>query len=548
VATPGGRRARRVNAPVSAPDISVPETSCRERSLVQSRNRRRHSAQGRTSQGGRTADRSGDRGPLPLALLAGISARLGQRVSDALRGLRRQGVWLAPADDTGVTFADVAGCDAAVAELQEIVEFLQRPERYRALGARLPRAVLLVGPAGAGKTLVARAVAGEARVPFLSLSASDVAEPLASGVAALVHELFDQAQRSAPCVVLIDDLEALGRPRGSPLEAASDAPEPALHALLAELDDLEPGGDVIVLGATRHPDAIERALLRPGRFDRCVAIDAPDADGREALLRVHARGRPLDPGAEPAAIARATPGLCGADLASLVNQAALFAAREGARTITQAHLEAATEARLDPAGDCRRLSAHERRRRAYHEVGRAIVTAFTRGAGPLRPLSILPRAGVPGDLPSPLESARPLLARVELLARLRVLLGARAAEAIAFEDPSTGPTADLARATALARAMVTAYGMGRSVGQVHWARTARADGADAGERACSETTAREIDQEVRQLIDEAFAAARKLLADHRDDLETIAAELLLRETLDARRFRTLLDKNATHPA
>ena len=492
---------------------------------------------------------------LPIGAIAGLWWLLARRLGSAgpsLMSFGRSRAHLVADQETGVSFADVAGCDEAKAELQEVVDFLQRPERYRALGAKIPKGVLLVGPPGTGKTLIARAVAGEARVPFFSLSGSEFVEMFVGVGAARVRDLFEQAQRSAPCLVFIDELDAIGRQRGVALGPANDEREQTLNQLLVEMDGFEANAGVILLAATNRPDVLDRALLRPGRFDRQVLVDAPDAEGREAILRVHARAKPLDPDADLAAIARSTPGFSGADLANVMNEAALLAARGGARSVAQSHLEAAVEKVVaGPERRSRRLSAQDKRRVAYHEVGHALVASFSRFADPVHKISIVPRGraalGFTLQLP---ESQQYLMTRAELLDRIRVLLGGRAAESGAFEDVSTGAADDLERATALARQLVAVHGMGRSVGLVHSARprsTPLLGAAEGGlERDCSDATAREIDQEVRQILDDAFASARKLLSDHRDELETVATELERRETLDASRFRELLGRSAPH--
>jgi cell division protease FtsH len=490
---------------------------------------------------------------VPIGLIAVFWGLLARRMTGAgasLMSFGRSRARLVAESEPGVRFADVAGCDEAKLELQEIVDFLQRPERYRALGAKIPKGVLLVGPPGTGKTLIARAVAGEAGVPFFSLSGSEFVEMFVGVGAARVRDLFEQAQRSAPCLVFIDELDAIGRQRGVALGPANDEREQTLNQLLVELDGFEANAGVILLSATNRPDVLDRALLRPGRFDRHVLIDSPDAEGREAILRVHARAKPLDPDVDLNGIARATPGLSGADLANVMNEAALLAARAGARSIAQSHVEAALEKVVaGPERRSRRLSAQDKRRVAYHEVGHALVASLSRFADPVHKISIIPRGraalGFTLQLP---EEQQLLMTRAELLERIRVLLGGRAAESVAFEDVSTGAADDLERATALARQLVAIHGMGRSVGLVHSARPRSPAGlgvAESGlERDCSEATAREIDQEVRQILDDGFAAARKLLSDHRDALETAAAELERRETLDGTRFRELIGKSA----
>jgi len=452
--------------------------------------------------------------------------------------------------DVGVTFDDVAGCDEAKTELREIVDFLRDPAPFQALGAHIPKGVLVVGPPGTGKTLIASAVAGEAKVPFFSLSGSDFVEMFVGVGAARVRDLFIQAKALAPCIVFIDELDAIGRQRGIQMGQVNDEREHTLNQLLVELDGFEPNLGVILLAATNRPDVLDPALLRPGRFDRQVVLDSPDAVGREAILRVHARGKPLEPDVDLETVARTTSGFSGADLANAINEAALLAARRSATQISQHDLNEAVEKVVaGPERKSRRLGELEKRRVAYHEVGHALIAAHSKYADPVRKISIVPRGqaalGYTLQLPT---GDRYLMSRSELLDRLKGLLGGRAAEEVIFGEVSTGAENDLQQATALARRAVCQWGMGESVGLMHCAqpRPAFLPGEAPGsfQRDCSEDTARAIDEEVRTILDDAYAAARALLNENRDELERVAKALLTRETLDDKEFNALLGGEA----
>ena len=484
---------------------------------------------------------------LPIALLAGAWVLLSRRFAtgSGVMSFGKSRARLVADKDTGVRFEDVAGCDEAKAELVEVVDFLRDPERYRALGARIPKGVLLVGPPGTGKTLIARAVAGEAHVPFFSLSGSDFVEMFVGVGAARVRDLFEQAQKQAPCIVFIDELDAIGRQRGVQMGMVNDEREQTLNQLLVEMDGFEANAGVILLAATNRPDVLDRALLRPGRFDRQVVVDAPDLEGREAILRVHVRGKPIAADADLGRIAQATPGFSGADLANVVNEAALLAARLGEHEIAQKHLEEAVEKVVaGPERRSRRLREEEKRRVAFHEVGHAMVAEFCEHADPVHKISIVPRGraalGYTLQLPT---GDQFVLSRSALLDRVRGLLGGRAAEELAFGEVSTGAQNDLERATAMVRQMLTMYGMGEAVGLMHAARPREGAfaGAEGGlQRDCAEETAREIDEEVRRMLDEAYADALGILREHREALDAAASELLRRETLDADTFRRLI--------
>ena len=456
--------------------------------------------------------------------------------------------------DTKVTFSDVAGCEEATQELEEVVTFLKHPERYRLLGAQIPKGVLLVGPPGTGKTLLARAAAGEAHVPFFSISGSEFVEMFVGVGAARVRDLFQQAKAHAPCIVFIDELDAVGRQRGVRTAMANDEREQTLNQLLVGMDGFEANVGVVVLAATNRPEVLDRALLRPGRFDRQIVVDAPDLDGREAILKLHARGKPLAKDSNLRKIAQETPGFSGADLANLINEAALLAARRSAREIAQPDLQEAVEKVVaGPERKSRRLSDEDKRRVAYHEVGHALVAAYSEHADVLQKISIVPRGraalGYTLQLP---QDDQYLQSRSELIDKITGLLGGRAAEEVVFNEISTGAENDLEHATIIARQMVAVFGMSEQLGLVHWERQPNQFlpwlGDGALPRDCSEATAREIDEEMKKILDEAHEKARGILTEHRDQLDLVAKELLRRETMDAATFQKLIEsKKGTTP-
>src|SRR5687767_11004735 len=449
--------------------------------------------------------------------------------------------------NTGVTFSDVAGCDEAKFELQEVVDFLKNPDRYKSLGAKIPKGVLLVGPPGTGKTLLARAVAGEAGVKFFSLSGSDFVEMFVGVGAARVRDLFQQAKASAPCIVFIDELDAIGRQRGVHMGPVNDEREQTLNQLLVEMDGFEANKGVILLAATNRPEILDRAILRPGRFDRQVIVDAPDIDGREAILRVHSKGKPLAAKVNMRRIAQATPGFSGADLANTMNEAALLAARRKSEQIEQRDLEEAIEKVVaGPERKSRRLGEDEKRRVAYHEVGHALVAAESELSDPVHKISIVPRGRAALGYTMQLPNNQQFLAtRAELLARIRGLLGGRAAEEVVFGEISTGAENDLERATGIARQMVCVYGMTDRIGLSHVAhrQNGMLTGPDAQlQRDSSEATAREIDEEVKKILDRSYAEAKQILSTKRNHLESVSAELLKSETLNGDEFYQLIGK------
>ena len=486
---------------------------------------------------------------LPIILLVGLWLFVSRRIGaagQAMLSFGKSRARLVADKDTGVTFADVAGCDEAKYELQEVVDFLKNPKRYEALGAKIPKGVLLVGPPGTGKTLLARAVAGEAKVAFYSLSGSDFVEMFVGVGASRVRDLFAQAKATTPCIIFIDELDAIGRQRGVHVGNVSDEREQTLNQLLVEMDGFAANVGIIILAATNRPDVLDRALLRPGRFDRQVVVDAPDIDGREAILKVHSRDKPLAADVNLKHVAQGTPGFSGADLANALNEAALLAARRNASEIHQQDLEEAIEKVVaGPERKSRRLDADERRRVAFHEVGHALVAAHSAHADPVHKISIVPRGraalGYTLQLP---EGQQFLMTRSELVDRIRGMLGGRAAEEIVFDEVSTGAENDLERATSLARQMVCSFGMSDRLGLVHCGHRTNPfmSPLDDGtlERDFSERTAEQVDNEVKQILDDAYAKAKQILTNHRDQLERVSEELMRRESLDAQAFKELL--------
>ncbi len=437
---------------------------------------------------------------------------------------------------TRVTFKDVAGLDEAVEEVREVVEFLKQPEKFRSLGGRIPKGVLLVGPPGTGKTLLARAVAGEAGVPFFSLSGSEFVEMFVGVGAARVRDLFDQAQQRAPAIVFIDELDALGKARGMSPFSSNDEREQTLNQLLVEMDGFDANNGVIIMAATNRPEILDIALLRPGRFDRQIVVDRPDINGREAILKVHAQKVRLAPDVDLRVIAARTPGFVGADLANAINEAALLAARANKPHIERTDLEEAIDrviAGLEKKS--RVLNKKEKEIVAYHEAGHAIVAAVLPGVDRVHRVSIIPRgiAALGYTLQLPTED-RYLMTRTELLNRLKVLLGGRVAEQIIFEEVSTGAQNDLERGTAIARSMVTAYGMSSKLGPLYYAHEKRGLFLEAefGGEQHSEKIASEIDEEVRNIVEDAYDEVLRLLKRNRPKLEALAQLLLEKEVVE----------------
>jgi len=439
------------------------------------------------------------------------------------------------ASEQPVTFEDVAGIDEAKEELTEIVDFLKNPDKYLLLGARIPRGVLLSGPPGTGKTLLARAVAGEAGVPFFQMSASEFVEMIVGVGASRVRDLFAQAKTAAPSIIFIDELDAIGRSRsggGPNLSGGHDEREQTLNQILTEMDGFDPRTSVIVLGATNRPEVLDLALLRPGRFDRRVAVSPPDRAGREAILRVHSRSVPLAAHIDLSAIASATPGMVGADLANLVNEAALLAARRGHDKVTREDFSDAMERIVLGAERKVMLTDDDRRRTACHESGHAIVGMVTPGADPVRKVSIIPRGQALGVTFSAPDADRFNLDERHLLAQIKVALGGRVAEEIMLGDLTTGAESDIQQLTRIARYMVGRWGMSPAVGPV---AVIPADGMGPLLPGASETspeTQRIVDEEVRRIVEQAHAQTTEVLLAHRSNLDALVAALLERETLD----------------
>jgi len=495
---------------------------------------------------------------LPLGIIALIWWLLTRRmrgVGQSILGIGSSKAKLIADTDTGVKFSDVAGCDEAKYELSEVVSFLRNPAHYRALGAQIPKGVLLVGPPGTGKTLLARAVAGEAHVPFFSISGSEFVEMFVGVGAARVRDLFQKAKEKAPCIVFIDELDAVGRQRGVQMGMVNDEREQTLNQLLVGMDGFEANEGVVVLAATNRPEVLDRALLRPGRFDRQVVVDAPDMVGRTAILKLHARGKPLDRDDDLSRIAQETPGFSGADLANVINEAALLAARRDAKSISQDDLQNAVEKVVaGPERKSRRLTPEDKRRVAYHETGHALVTAYCDHGDVLHKISIVPhgRAALGYTMQLP-EQDRYLMSVSEMTDRIKGLLGGRAAEDVIFGEVTTGPENDLEHATNIARQMVCVYGMSKLIGLAHLVQQQpmfmRGSPDGMLHRDCSEATAREVDEEVKRILDDAYAQAKKILQDHHDQLDLVAGELLKNETMDAATFKRLIGRtDAQKPA
>ncbi|MBI1965578.1 MAG: ATP-dependent metallopeptidase FtsH/Yme1/Tma family protein [Betaproteobacteria bacterium] len=450
-----------------------------------------------------------------------------------------------------ITFADVAGCEEAKEEVSELVEFLRDPSKFQKLGGRIPRGVLMVGNPGTGKTLLAKAIAGEAKVPFFTISGSDFVEMFVGVGAARVRDMFEQAKKHAPCIVFIDEIDAVGRQRGAGLGGGNDEREQTLNQLLVEMDGFETNSGVIVIAATNRPDVLDPALLRPGRFDRQVVVPLPDIRGREQILQVHMRKVPISPDVKPDIIARGTPGFSGADLANLVNEAALFAARANKRLVDMDDFERAKDKIV--MGAERRsivMPEHERKNTAYHESGHTVVAKLMTKTDPVHKVTIIPRGralGVTMQLP---QEDRYSMDREMILQNIAVLFGGRIAEEIFMGQMTTGASNDFERATDLARSMVTRWGMSESLGPMVY-------GENEGEvflgrsvtvhKNVSETTMQKVDAEIRRIVDQQYALARRLIEDNRDKIEAMAKALLEWETLDSDQINDIMEGRAPRP-
>lgn len=443
-----------------------------------------------------------------------------------------------------VAFKDVAGADEAKQELQEVVEFLKHPQRYNALGAKIPKGVLLYGPPGTGKTLLARAVAGEAGVPFFSISGSDFVEMFVGVGASRVRDLFDQAKKNAPCIVFIDEIDAVGRQRGAGLGGGHDEREQTLNQLLVEMDGFGVNEGIIMIAATNRPDILDHALLRPGRFDRQIVVDRPDMRGREAILQVHAKGKPMSPDVNMNVIAKQTTGFTGADLANLVNEAALLSARRNTPMIDMKSMnEAAERVVMGPERRSHLVSDAEKRLTAYHETGHTLVGFLHNDINIVHKVTIIPRGRAGGYTMSLPKDDRNYQTKSEMLDELQMLLGGRVAEAIVLKDISSGASSDLQRATQLARQMVCRYGMSDRLGSMTFGHEEEEVflGRDIAREKYSNEVAAVIDEEVRRLMDEAYKGAEKLLQENMDKLVLIAETLLKKETLDGKQLRELME-------
>jgi cell division protease FtsH len=454
--------------------------------------------------------------------------------------------------DLHITFRDVAGIDEAVAELREVVDFLKTPEKYQALGGRIPKGVLLVGPPGTGKTLLAKAVAGEADAPFFSLSGSDFVEMFVGVGAARVRDLFAQAESRAPCIIFIDELDALGKARAGAIVGGHDEREQTLNQLLVEMDGFDSNRGVIIMAATNRPETLDAALLRPGRFDRQVVVDRPDINGREAILKVHVRNVRVAPDVDLRRVAGLTPGSVGADLANLVNEAALMAARAGKELVTMTDFDEAVErGAVGLERKSRIMNADEKQRVAYHEAGHALVACSLPNTHPVHKISIIPRGvGALGYVLSRPDEDRYLVTQSELESKIKVALGGTLAEELVFREISNGATSDLENASHIARSMVKEYGMSR-LGRVAYHERggpgflSGAPGLE--ERQYSEETAREIDVEVRKILDDATREVRAVLLARRPALEAIAQRLMEKEVMDGAELRQLLEALSPGP-
>ena len=443
-----------------------------------------------------------------------------------------------------ITFKDVAGADEAKQELEEVVEFLKHPQKYNDLGAKIPKGVLLYGPPGTGKTLLAKAVAGEAGVPFFSISGSDFVEMFVGVGASRVRDLFDQAKKSAPCIVFIDEIDAVGRQRGAGLGGGHDEREQTLNQLLVEMDGFSANEGIIMIAATNRPDILDPALLRPGRFDRQIVVDRPDIKGRTEILKVHVKGKPMGQDVNLDVIAQRTPGFTGADLSNLVNEAALLTARKDKKAINMPEMEEAAErVIMGPERKSRVISDKEKRLTAYHEGGHTIVGMLLEHTDPVHKVTIIPRGRAGGYTLSLPKEDKYYATRSEMLDELKVLLGGRVAEALVLKEISSGASNDLQRATQLARQMICEYGMSENIGPVTFGH--RQDqvflGRDiARDKDYSEEVAAEIDKEVRSFMEDAYAATEKLLSDNIDKLHVIAKALMEKETLEEEEINQLV--------
>jgi cell division protease FtsH len=487
-------------------------------------------------------------GLLPLLVIGGFiffMMRQAQGTNNQAMSFGKSRARMFLGNKTVVTFADVAGVDEAKTELQEVVEFLKYPEKFNSLGARIPRGVLLVGPPGTGKTLMARAVAGEAGVPFFSISGSEFVEMFVGVGASRVRDLFDQAKRNSPCIVFVDEIDAVGRQRGAGLGGSHDEREQTLNQILVEMDGFDTNTNVIVVAATNRPDVLDPALLRPGRFDRQVILDRPDMKGRVAILKVHTKGKPLDKSVSVDEVARQSPGFSGADLANLVNEAAILAARRNKKVVGMNEFSEALERIVaGPERKSRVISDEEKRIIAYHEGGHAVVQRILPKCDPVAKVTVISRGMALGYTMALPTEDRYLQSKSEFEDKIAGLLGGNVAERLVFGDTTTGASNDIEKATDLARRMVTEFGMSDRIGPLALGKREEMVflGREIGEqRNFSEDVARVIDEEVRAIIDRAYDRATETLTSHRDRLDRLAEKLIAEETVDAEEFEKLFD-------
>jgi len=484
---------------------------------------------------------------LPILLLAGFFfffLRQARNAGDNILSFSRSRAKLFNRDNPKTTFSDVAGVDEAKRELTEVVDFLKSPEKYRALGAKIPKGALLVGPSGVGKTLLARAVAGEANVPFFSIAGSEFMEMLVGVGASRVRDLFDNAKKSSPAIIFIDEIDSIGRQRGLGIGGGHDEREQTLNQILVEMDGFEPNINIIVMAATNRPDMLDPALVRPGRFDRRVTLDLPDIEGRKSIIKIHSKNKPLEAGVDIESLARRTVGFSGADLENMLNEAAILAARDGKKQVGNKDLEeAATKVQLGPERK-RMTSEEEKKITAYHEAGHGLVTKMLPNMDPVHRISIVARGGTGGHTLIPPSQDRYNETKTRLLETITSLLGGRAAEEIEFNEFTVGASSDISRATEIARKMVTEFGMSSlgaltmgAPGENPWLARELGD-----PKPLSEHLAAKVDDEVKRIIDECFDKAKKILRENKEKLDLVAAELIKKETLEGAEFEEIVTR------
>ncbi len=483
---------------------------------------------------------------LPVIFMAGVLwfiFRQAQGSNNAAMAFGKSRARMFSGEHPTVTFADVAGVEESKQELSEVVEFLKEPQKFIQLGARIPKGVLLVGPPGTGKTLLAKAVSGEAGVPFFSISGSEFVEMFVGVGASRVRDLFDQAKRHSPCIIFVDEIDAVGRQRGAGLGGSHDEREQTLNQMLVEMDGFDTDTNIIIIAATNRPDILDPALLRPGRFDRRVTLDRPDVKGREAILKVHVKGKPLEPEVDLASLARGTPGFVGADLENMVNEGAILAARRNKKSIGQTDLEEAIErVVMGPERKSRLISDEEKRIIAYHEAGHAVVANAIAEADPVQKVTIVGRGQAGGVTWFRPDEDRILMSRKKLMATLAYALGGRAAEELVFDDITSGASNDIEQVTRMARSMVTRMGMSSELGNVVYGQKEELIflGREISEqRDYSEAIAEQIDREVRKIVDDSYVQAKAILNKYRGQLDAVAQKLLEVETITREEFEAI---------